>query len=99
MKTDSLIGLAVIGGALWYLKDKLGGPGGVLDNFVASPIADSWLSLTLPGSVNVRGNAILPNGTAVPLNTLYVDDNFQIVVAGRTYTLTGNDGQGNYLAQ
>lgn len=98
MDTEKLIfyGALAIGG--YFLYKKIAGPGGVADKYVASPIANAYTALTLPGQVNVLGQVILPNGQRIPLNTINVDDSFTFQYLGGRYRLTGRDAAGNYSA-
>lgn len=101
MKAKHIIGIAAIGlGAyllyrFWNAAKTVATAAG---NAAAAPIADAYLALTLPGAVNVTGAVILPDGSAVQLNTLSVDSNAQVNIGGKTYQLTSHDANGNYPA-
>lgn len=97
MKTLDLLFLAAVGVGGYYLYKKTSAAASAAANFVADPIAAGYLSMTLPGSVGVTGNMILPSGSVVPMSTLYVDENLQFVYLGRTYTVTGRNGN-NYTS-
>lgn len=99
--------LLLVGGAalLWYLlKEKIGAPGGVLDTFIAQPIAYVISSLTLPGTQHVAGGAVLPDGGYVSFDAIVsaggkVDGNGNFAWNGARYRLIQpRRSDGNYDA-
>jgi hypothetical protein len=76
---------------------------------VAQGIANAWLSLPLVGlgpAQSILGNAKLPDGTLVALNTLVgsirqtndTPPNVLANIDGNIYQLSPSDAQGNYPA-
>lgn len=61
-------------------------------------IANAWLAATLPAPVNVTATIILPDGSTISANSIYLNDQMQFTYNGKTYTLTGRDASNNYVA-
>jgi hypothetical protein len=95
---NKLINIALIGVGIYIaykLLQKVAAP--IIDP-LASGIANTWLDFTMPGNVIVTGNINLPDGSQIPISGIYIDSNMQFTYSGRTYTVTGRDGNGNYNA-
>lgn len=103
MKTEDLIKLALIAGiayALYYVVTSLQKAPGV--DQATSLIANFYSWLTLPPSMIVNGNIILPGGALVPLALTDVRQNGGgAVVAeyqGHFYMLSPSDANGDWPA-
>lgn len=100
MRKEDLLQLVIIGGLLYFLVSYL-----QKSSFIQTPanvIADFYAWLTLPPSMIVQGNVVLPNGSLVPLSLTDVRQNgANVVVAeyeGHYYQLSPSDANGNWPA-
>jgi hypothetical protein len=97
LKDVGQIGQLALLGAGVYLLWKIINKAGQTADDAAAQIAKIYADLFLPPPIGVYGSAILPNGAAVPMQNLFVNDQMQFTYAGHTYKLTsGHDANGNY---
>lgn len=101
MKLDSAIaigGIAVAGGLLYLLfkgKDKIEKGA----DFVAKPIADAIIAVTLPGNVELEGTVQLPDGLRISLNDLRIANDLSFVYNTRRYRIINRTGSTYYAVQ
>lgn len=100
-------GLAGAAYVVYKFATKIPAAASAATNAVSQGIANVWLSLPLVGlgsSQSILGNAKLPDGTLVPLNSLVggirqdSNNNVYANVNGNIYQLSPSDAQGNYPA-
>jgi hypothetical protein len=103
------VGVAGVGYVLYKLSTKVSTAVTAATGAVSQGIANVWLSLPVVGlgpSQTILGNAKLPDGTLVPLNSLVGSirqdqnnpPNTYANVNGNIYQLSPSDAQGNYPA-
>jgi hypothetical protein len=101
-------GLAGVAYLIYKFGSKLPNPNTAI-SAVAQGIANIWLSLPVVGlgsAQSILGNAKLPDGTLVPLNSLVgsirqdtnTPPNVYAGINGNIYQLAPSDAQGNYPA-
>lgn len=106
------LGVGGVGYLLYKQLSKVPAAVNAATGSVAQGIADLWLSLpfvSLPPSMTVLGNALLPDGSQVPLSSLQsgqirsnTDSNGNLSVyanvRGTIYQLNPSNAQGNFPA-
>ena len=102
-------GLAGVGYVLYRFATQIPKAASAATGAVAQGIANVWLSLPVVGlgsAQTILGNAKLPDGSLVPLNSLVGSirqdtnnpPNVYANVGGNIYQLSPSDAQGNYPA-
>lgn len=72
MKTQDMLTLGVgvvVAYLLWKSKEKIEKGA----DFIAEPIANTIIGITMPGELKLTGNALLPNGYRVAMSQLNID--------------------------
>ena len=101
MNTRDLTNLAVlgIGGVILYAIIKKGSQ--AID-YTSSTLADIWLSLTLPPTMQLLGNIVMPDGSLLPLQgadvRLYPNGDTLLQLDGHFYKLSPSNADGNWPA-
>jgi hypothetical protein len=106
VKTSDLLLLGALGVGLYFLLTKgtaaLASAVGTATQPLSSGIANFWVSLTQSPSMSTPGNALLPNGTKVPISSLPIGTdaygNVFTNVGGGVYQLSPSDANGDYPA-
>lgn len=96
----------LVGGAAlvyWLLKEKIAGPGGVIDEWIARPIAYVISKLTLPANLHVPGGVIFQDGGYVSWDAIIdggskLDANGFFLWRGKRYKVYPRRADGNYPA-
>lgn len=97
MKTEELLKWAVIAGIAYFVYDAL--KKNPITKVTADWIADFYLWLTLPGSMELQGEVVLPNGDTFHLSEADIREKGGVVVAaygGHFYQLSPHDEDGNW---
>jgi hypothetical protein len=96
--TAQLVGLGIAAYLLYELLQKTK----QVTDPLATAIADFWLWATLPPTMTVQGNLILPDGSLAPLSQATVkqspDDQVYANYQGHFYQLYPADNNGNWPA-
>lgn len=92
-------GLWIVAGfGLYYFLTKAASAASAALQPVGSAIGSAIAAVTLPGDVNVTAAIVLPDGSTISANSIYLNDQMQFTYNGITYTLTGRDANNNYVA-
>lgn len=101
MKTSDLIQLGLFAGAAYVLYQFFTKQLPKVTQPVADMIANFYTWATLPPAMVVQGNLAFADGSTVPLSTVDVRQNGDMVVAsyaGHYYQLSPSDANGNWPA-
>lgn len=83
------------------IKKDTGAAAGAIASGVAKPIADFYSWLTVPAPINVLGQIVFPDGSAISPNNVSIKwDGNQgyFVLEGTKFLLSSHDANGNYPA-
>lgn len=96
-RTSDLIVLGALGAGLYYLSKKKDEVEKGLDEYVAAPIADAWISIFMPGHITLTGTAVFPNGYKVSMSQLNIDPTtLTFNHLGQRYRIDHREGD-NYI--
>ncbi len=95
---NTLITLGIVGAVAYFLWKKFGG----LETQAVGAVADWWVNLTSGGPITVPGNALLPDGSKVPIASLQIKSDTQgnvfTLIQGIGYQLQPSNADGDWPA-
>lgn len=95
--------LAAIGYAIYFFKNKIAGPGGVADEWIARPIAYVISRWTLPPAAHIPGGVVLQDGGYIDWDAIIregskLSANGTFLWRRRMYKVLPRRADGNYPA-